>query len=175
MQSLRLNDMSKLKLKKMLESLDKEEIIEAVLEMYASRKEAKAYWDYFVEPDCTKMLEKAKKGVRGVFYTRGEDGHARRRPRFKEGNKIVADFKLLPPDEESLAELLTYYCEQCINYLLDSYRVYDSTLGSASILWHKTIEQLESPTLPASFMRRLEISKNKLKDKRPRYFKSVIH
>lgn len=50
--------MSKIQLKKLLESLAKEEIIDIVIELYDARKEAKEYLDFFVNPnDDAKLLE----------------------------------------------------------------------------------------------------------------------
>lgn len=157
--------MSKQQLKKFFETLDKEQIIAAVIEMYSARKEAKAYWDYYINPDCAKMLEKAKKGVRAAFYTRGENGHPRRRPRFKDGNAVVSDFKLLPPDSDSLAELMIYYFEQCADYMAESPWVRDSTAGSAVILWNRILDSVE---LTSPRLARLKRAVDKLKQTKPR-------
>lgn len=166
--------MSKIKLKKLFETLSKEEIIEAVLDMYSSRKEAKAYWDYFLDPDCLKMLEKAKKGIHAAFYTRGENSHPRRRPRFKEGNKVVAEFKLLPPDIESLAELMTYYWEQCVEYLTDMWRVSDATLSSSKLVLMRLTDFLHNNQLDERFSIRINCSAEKLRLQKPRIYKSLF-
>ena len=43
--------MSKATIKKLLQSMPKEEIIDMVLEMYDARKEAKEYLEFFASPD----------------------------------------------------------------------------------------------------------------------------
>lgn len=50
--------MSKTQLKKFLNTLNHDQITEMVLELYAARKEAKDYLDYFMNPDEEKMQEK---------------------------------------------------------------------------------------------------------------------
>lgn len=50
--------MSKTILKKELKQLDKEQLEQLILDLYSARKEAKAYLDFFAEPDIDKLTEK---------------------------------------------------------------------------------------------------------------------
>ncbi len=45
--------MSKAKLKKYLQTLSKEQVIEVMLELYDARKEAKEYLEFYLTPDLT--------------------------------------------------------------------------------------------------------------------------
>ena len=50
--------MSKTALKKKLESLTREQIIDVVLTAYSSNKSIKDYFDFFAMPDVEKLYEK---------------------------------------------------------------------------------------------------------------------
>ena len=64
--------MSKAKLKKYLQTLSKEQVIEVILELYDARKEAKDYLEFYLTPDNNAELEKCKKAIRQEFFpTRG--------------------------------------------------------------------------------------------------------
>ena len=62
------NDMSKATVKKILMSMQKEELIGMVLEMYDARKEAKEYLEFFVNPDEDGKLNEYKKIIEEEFY-----------------------------------------------------------------------------------------------------------
>ena len=50
--------MSKTTLKKQLNELTREQLIEVMLELYEARKDAREYLEYYVNPDEKKMYEK---------------------------------------------------------------------------------------------------------------------
>ena len=60
--------MSKAKLKKYLQTLSKEQVIEVMLELYDARKEAKDYLEFYLTPDSNAELEKCKKAIRQEFF-----------------------------------------------------------------------------------------------------------
>ena len=60
--------MSKAKLKKHLLALSKEEIINVVLDLYDARTEAKAYFEFYLTPDCTAELEKLRMRIVHEFF-----------------------------------------------------------------------------------------------------------
>ena len=59
--------MSKTGLRKGLSELSKEEIIGVVCELYDSRKDAREYLDYWLDPDPEKALEDYKERVDKIF------------------------------------------------------------------------------------------------------------
>ena len=95
--------MSKSTIKKLLQSMTKEDIIEMVLELYSARKEAKEYLEFYASPDEKGKLEEYKSIIREEFYPK-----KRREPqtRFSVCRKAVADFKKLKPSADALAELM---------------------------------------------------------------------
>ena len=58
--------MSKIQLKKELKNFDREQLIQLIqliLDVYSARKDAKAYFDFFVDPDVETLTEKYKKAL----------------------------------------------------------------------------------------------------------------
>ena len=55
--------MSKIQLKKELKNFDREQLIQLILDVYSARKDAKAYFDFFVNPDVEILTEKYKKAL----------------------------------------------------------------------------------------------------------------
>ena len=91
--------MSKVKLKKYLLSLTKEQITDIVLELYDARKGAKDYLEFYLAPDCNAELEKCKKAIQNEFFpTRG----------FSE-----------KPEPTFVADLMLFYIEQGCEYTLE--------------------------------------------------------
>ena len=60
--------MSKSKLKSVIMSMDKSEIIKMVLELYSARKVEKEYLDFYAEPNEGQKLEEYKHIIREEFY-----------------------------------------------------------------------------------------------------------
>ena len=96
--------MSKTELKKHLQSLTKEQVIEQVLELYGNCKPAKEYFGYLLNPDEKGQFKKFKAIIINEFYPKGN----RFNPslRFSVAKKAIADFRSLKPSHELLADLL---------------------------------------------------------------------
>lgn len=106
----RYYNMSKAKLRKTLASMEKEEIIETILELYSVRKEAKDYFEYWLNPDSDKLLEKSKGDIKKLFFTSKDI--SRRKPATSALNKIVKDFMTVCFGTDKNADLLLYLAEQ---------------------------------------------------------------
>ena len=108
--------MSKSTIKKLLQSMTKEDIIEMVLELYSARKEAKEYLEFYASPDEKGKLEEYKSIIREEFYPK-----KRREPqtRFSICRKAVADFKKLKPSADAQAELMVSYMEWATQFTYD--------------------------------------------------------
>ena len=101
--------MSKAKLKQHLLALSKEEIINVVLDLYDARTEAKAYLEFYLEPDSKAELEKLKKQIEHQFFpVRGLGG----RPSFAKCKKIVTDFAKMQASPDCVADLMLTVTEQ---------------------------------------------------------------
>ena len=108
--------MSKSTIKKLLQSMTKEDIIEMVLELYSARKEAKEYLEFYASPNEKGKLEEYKSIICEEFYPK-----KRREPqtRFSVCRKAVADFKKLKPSADALAELMVSYMEWATQFTYD--------------------------------------------------------
>ena len=105
--------MSKAKLKKYLQTLSKEQVIEVMLELYDARKEAKEYLEFYLAPDSNAELEKCKKAIRQEFFpTRGFS----EKPSFAKCRKVISDFQKLKTEPTYVADLMLFYIEQGCEY-----------------------------------------------------------
>ena len=82
--------MSKATVKKILMSMQKEELIGMVLEMYDARKEAKEYLEFFANPDEDGKLEEYKKIITEEFYPAKSSKEPK--TRFSVCRKAVSDY-----------------------------------------------------------------------------------
>ena len=142
--------MSKAQLKKQLNSLEKSQIIEMVMELYDARKEAKEYLEFYVNPDEKKELEKFKEIV---FKEFGDDGVHDPKCRFSVCRKALSDFKKLAPSEDAIAEAMTYYVELVCKYSFEAgdlwEQYYDSAVSNFRSLLNFLIKNdLLEPMLP---------------------------
>lgn len=112
--------MSKAKLKKVLQSLEKEEIINTIIELYDSRKEAKEYLEYWLDPDPQKELEKCQKLVERQFVS--PQGVNKRSPQLSVVNRILKDFMSICFEPEKVAELMLCICETEVEWVSVKYR-----------------------------------------------------
>lgn len=100
--------MSKAAVKKYLASLDKEELLNTVMELYSARREAKEYLDFLVEPNEADLLEAYKaKACRGFYSGRGYA----RTLKFTPYRKAVNEFKKYGVEPYYVAELMLYSLE----------------------------------------------------------------
>ena len=105
--------MSKARLKRQLQSLPKERVIEIMLELYDARKEAKEYLEFYLTPDSNAELEKCKKAIRKEFFpTRGIS----EKPSLAKCRKVISDFQKLKTEPTYVADLMLFYIEQGCEY-----------------------------------------------------------
>lgn len=87
--------MSKTALKKELSGYTKEQIIEVVLDLYASRKEVKEYFNFFLNPDSKKLFEKYQKAVDKEM---AKSKWSRSKARISVIKKLIKEFDSFHPD-----------------------------------------------------------------------------
>lgn len=145
--------MSKSTIKKFLQSMPKEAIIEMVLELYSARKEAKEYLEYYAAPDENGKIEEYKSVIREEFYPR-----RRREPqtRFSVCRKAVADFKKLKPSADALAELMVSYMEWATKFTFDYGDMWEQYYDSVEKNFDKTIKFVAANGLWEKYDKRLQ-------------------
>jgi Family of unknown function (DUF6155) len=109
--------MSKLALKKYLQTLTKEQITESVLDMYDNLKPVKEYLDFFLNPNEKEMLEKYRMVIVAEFYPKGKYTFAK--TRFSVAKKAIADFRALKPSPHLLADLMLTLPEMACKFTFE--------------------------------------------------------
>ncbi len=91
-------------IKKELRKLDKEKLVELVVDLYKKNKSVKEFLDFYVNPNEKELFLKYKDKVYEAFYPK-------RGYRFKlsDGKKAISDFKKLEASKELLSELMLFY------------------------------------------------------------------
>ena len=110
--------MSKLALKKELQKLTKEQLIEQILNLYDKNKSIKELYDFYLNPKNEKELaEKYKKLIRKEFDVNRPEYSSLK---YSIAKKSISDFRDLQPLPESLADVMLalpeYACEFTYRY-----------------------------------------------------------
>ena len=97
--------MSKTQLKKELNQLDREQLIQLILDIYSARKEAKAYFDFFAEPDLAKLTEKFQSLILKEI-TRGK--YNKSTARISRVRSYIRDYQSYGVSTEAVLELMIF-------------------------------------------------------------------
>jgi hypothetical protein len=107
--------MSRLKLKKYISQLPKEDLVELVLQAYDARKETKEFFEFYLNPDEKPRIEKIKLTISTEFYP----VRARRaKMRYSRIHRLIKNFEKLGAGEQSIIELNLYYIDIAADYAL---------------------------------------------------------
>ena len=107
--------MSKASVKKALKELDQEGLVNLLMDLYACRKDAKDFLEFWADPDEDKELERVKERIHKLFFL--PQDKPRRKPDMTEIKTLVKNFRTLGPDPEKIADLLIYLPEQMLEWL----------------------------------------------------------
>lgn len=110
--------MSKAALKKELQKLSKEQLIEQILDLYDKNKSIKEFYDFYLNPRSENNLaEKYKKLIRKEFDV---ENPMQAGLKFSVAKHAISDFKGLQPSPEALADVMLFLpecaCEFTYNY-----------------------------------------------------------
>lgn len=143
--------MSSVKLKKELEKLTKEQLIEQVLDLYKKYKPVKEYYDFYLDPNEEKQLEKYKKIITNEFYpNRGEP-----KMRFSVAKKAISDFKTLNPSPLLLADLHLLLPELATQFTKDFGDMWEQYYISAANNFNTALKYINSQNLFPQFKERI--------------------
>jgi len=92
-------------LKKELFSLDREQLIQLILDLYSARKEAKTYFDFFLNPDVDKLYEKYRIAIEKELDRSRRHRSTARISRIRASIKEFASFD---PGAEAVVNLMIY-------------------------------------------------------------------
>lgn len=95
--------MSTNRLKKHLQSLTKEQIVEVVLDAYDNSKAVQEYFDFYLQPNEKEKIKKYKAIIEKEF---GVKNPMRAGLRYSVAKKAISDFASLKPSPDALADLM---------------------------------------------------------------------
>lgn len=150
--------MSKHALKKELLTLDKQQLVDLVLDAYSARKEIKEYFEYFLNPDPEKLFEKFKLVIAKELDRAKRGIHSKARISFL--RKQIKLFESFQPDAEWSLQLRLFIVAYAM--LAEARLNFPTTLleGIASIMTG-TVDLADANGLFDHTLHRLE---NTLKD-----------
>ncbi len=145
--------MSKTALKKHLLSLSKEQVIEQVLGLYDTSKPAKAYFEYWLNPDEKGQFEKFKAIIVNEFYPIRM--FAFPKIRFAVAKKAIADFRVLCITPELLGDLMVVLAENACKFTSGHGNMSEQYYTSAATNYELALKFLQKNNLLDQFKLRL--------------------
>ena len=146
--------MSKTALKKYLQSIPNEQLIETVLEMYDNIKPVKEYLEYFLNPNEKVILEKYRAVIVNEFYPKGKNTEPR--TRFLVAKKAISDFRALKPSPELLGDLMVTLAEMACKFTYDYGDMLEQYYDSAYTNFKNALIYLQKNNLLNHFKQRCE-------------------
>lgn len=127
--------MSKIKLKKELQQLTKEQLIEQILDLYSNNSTVEEFYNFYLNPHNEKELaQKYKKLIRKEFNVEHPE---RGGEKFSVAKRVISDFKGLQPSPEALADLMLYLpesaCELTYRYGDYSEQFYNAACNNYTV------------------------------------------
>ncbi|WP_300690520.1 DUF6155 family protein [Chryseobacterium sp.] len=144
--------MSKAALKKELQKLTKEQIVEQILDLYEKNKAVKEFYQFYLNPTNEKKLaDKYKKLIRKEFNV---ENPTRSTEKFSVAKRAISDFKNLQPSPEYLADVMFYLPESAceLTALFGDYS--EQFYNSAYNNYKSALEFLKKNHLLAQFQSR---------------------
>lgn len=128
--------MSKSKLKAVLRTMEKEDLIFMVMELYDARKEAKEYLDFYAEPNEAAKLEEYKQIIINEFFPQGSK---EARCRLSICRKAISNFIKLKVSPEVVADLMLCYAENGCKYIYEYWNKSEQFYRSLANNFDKTL------------------------------------
>jgi len=141
--------MSLTDLKKELKTLDKDQLIALIADLYKKNKAAQEYLDFYVQPNERERFEKYRtKVVEAFFPKRGYQ------LRLREGKKAVSDFQKLEPAAELLADLLLVFVETGVRFTNEYGDIDEAFYTSLENTYAKALALMQQEKLLVQFAAR---------------------
>ena len=144
--------MSKSKLKKELAGMTHEQMSDLMVQVYEASKEAKAWLDFYLDPDIEALSEKYRKHIHLKCY--GRSGRARR-PKMRDCNQLIKTFSNIVQDPTPVSDLMLYFMEEITRVASQKGRQSESYIRTLTGQFRKTLEYLKSTGLLEYSMARL--------------------
>jgi hypothetical protein len=146
--------MSKILLKKHLQSQSKEQIIEQVLELYNSYKPVKEYFTFYLNPNEQGMFEKYKAVIVDEFYPKTKSFNPK--TRFSVAKKAIADFSKFKPSPELIGDLMVTFVENACQFTFEFGDMWEQYYDSTATNFNQTLKFLHKNKLLDNFKLRIK-------------------
>ncbi len=145
--------MPKPNLKKELQKLTKEQLIEQIMDLYKKYKPVKEYYDFYLNSNEKELFEKYREIITNEFYPkkRGEP-----KMRFSVAKKAIAYFKALSPSPLLLADLLLMLPEVATEFTRDFGDMWEQYYISAANNFDVALKFISSQDLFPQFKVRIK-------------------
>ena len=136
-------------LKKELKTLDKDQLVALIADLYKKNKAAQEYLDFYVQPNERERFEKYRtKVVEAFFPKRGYQ------LRLHEGKKAISDFQKLEPAAELLADLLLVFVETGVQFTNEYGDIGEAFYTSLENAYAKALALMQQEKLLVQFAAR---------------------
>lgn len=145
--------MSKRDLKKYLESLDKGQIAEQLLELYDKFGDVKTYYDFVFNPKEDKLIGEAKTKISNEYFP-----VKAKRPKLRRSTaqKYIKHFLTLGVDAHALADLMLFNIETAQKYSAKREMRYSSFYKSMANSFEQAANYIIANAILPEFKKRLE-------------------
>jgi hypothetical protein len=141
--------MSKRDFKKEIESFDKKQLVDLILDVYKKNASAKEYLDYLFNSNDVEVLSDYKRKVREAFYPKRGFGF-----KLSVGKKAISDYRKLKPSPDSLIDLLLCYVESGVDYTNEFGDIDEAFYSSIESVYHNAIKLIDKAMLHEKFAER---------------------
>jgi len=135
--------------KKELNKLDKDQIIDLVLELYNKYKPVKEFLEFYVHPDEKAQFDIYRDKIFYAFYPKR--GYTLK---LKEAKQAIADFKKLETSNELIAELMLFYAETGVMYTIDYGDIDENFYSSIEKTYCQALDLMKKEKLLNKFEKR---------------------
>ena len=133
-------------IKKELKNLDKEKLIDLVVDIYKKNKSVKEYLDFYISPNEKELFLKYKDKVYEAFYPKRGD-----RFKLSDGKKAISDFKKLEASKELLAELMLLYVETGVEFTNEYGDIDEPFYNSVSSVYSNALKLMNKENILDKF------------------------
>ena len=124
--------------------MTQEQTADLMIQVYEASKEAKAWLDFYLDPDIEALSEKYRKQIHQKCY--GRSGKARR-PKMRDCNQLIKTFSLIVQDPAPVGDLMLYFMEEITRVATAKGRYSESYTRTLSGQFRKILEYMNSSGL----------------------------
>jgi hypothetical protein len=137
--------------KKELRKLDKEKLIDLLVDLYKKNKTVKEFFDFYVNPNEREIFEKYRDKIFEAFYPKRGYNY-----KLKDGKQVISDFKKLGTSTDLLADLMLFYVETGVKFTNDYGDINEPFYKSLATTFVDSLTLMNKENLLDKFEERVE-------------------